>query len=171
MDKKIMNKIDRKFYNKNYKLKNKIKLSILNKIYYKLHKSEIKKQQKEYYIKNKKKILNRDNNYNTKKYYSDINFKIKTCLRHRINIALKGITKSEKTMKLVGCSIEFLKQHLEKQFTKGMSFKNYGKWHIDHIKPCAKFDLSKPSEQRKCFNYTNLQPLWAKDNLKKSNKR
>lgn len=60
-----------------------------------------------------------------------------------------------------------LKKHLEIKFTKGMSWENYGKWHVDHIKPCAKFDLTKESEQRKCFHYTNLQPLWAIDNFKK----
>jgi hypothetical protein len=71
------------------------------------------------------------------------------------------------TEELLGCSIENLKKHLEKQFTQGMSWKNYGKWHVDHIKPCANFDLSKKTEQQKCFNYNNLQPLWAVDNLKK----
>jgi hypothetical protein len=88
-------------------------------------------------------------------------------LRSRIVLALKGNPKLETTMKLVGCSVEFLKQHLEKQFKKDMSWSNYGKWHIDHIKPCSKFDLSKPEEQRKCFHYTNLQPLWAKENYSK----
>ena len=73
-------------------------------------------------------------------------------------------------MKLLGCSLDFLKQYLEFQFKKGMSWSNYGKWHIDHIKPCASFDLSKPNEQHKCFNYINLQPLWAIDNLRKKDK-
>jgi hypothetical protein len=59
---------------------------------------------------------------------------------------------------------------LEKQFTKGMNWKNYGKWHIDHIKPCASFDLSLEHEQKLCFHFTNLQPLWAKDNIRKSDK-
>ena len=69
---------------------------------------------------------------------------------------------------LIGCSIEELKQHLEKQFTLGMNWKNYGYgWHVDHIKPCAFFDFSKEEEQKKCFNYTNLQPLWATENFKK----
>ena len=70
-------------------------------------------------------------------------------------------------MKLVGCSIDQLKQHLEFQFKPGMTWNNYGKWHVDHKKPCASFDLSKPSEQRKCFNWKNLQPLWAEENLSK----
>jgi hypothetical protein len=68
---------------------------------------------------------------------------------------------------LLGCSVDQLKQHLELQFKPRMSWSNYGKWHIDHIKPCAKFNLSKASEQRRCFHYTNLQPLWAKENLQK----
>ena len=98
----------------------------------------------------------------------DSNFRLLGNLRHRLNMALKNDSKSARTMKLIGCSIDFLKQHLEKQFKSGMSWSNYGKWHIDHIKPCASFDLSKPSEQRKCFNYINLQPLWAEENLRKN---
>ena len=100
----------------------------------------------------------------------DFNFRLLGNLRHRVYMALKGICKSERTMKLVGCSIEELKNYLKKQFTTGMSWNNYGKWHIDHIKPCVKFDLSKVSEQRRCFHYTNLQPLWAVDNLSKGKK-
>ena len=75
--------------------------------------------------------------------------------------------KSASTMELVSCSIDKLKQHLESKFTDGMNWDNYGEWHVDHIKPCASFDLSDPDQQRQCFHYTNLQPLWEKDNLKK----
>jgi hypothetical protein len=78
--------------------------------------------------------------------------------------------KSLSTINLIGCSIEHLRRHLAFQFQPGMSWSNYGKWHIDHIRPCAKFDLSKESEQKKCFHYTNLQPLWAKDNLIKGDR-
>ena len=72
-------------------------------------------------------------------------------------------------MKLIGCSIESLKNYLEKQFKKDMTWHNHGLygWHIDHIRPCISFDLIKKSEQKKCFHYTNLQPLWAKENLSK----
>jgi len=70
-------------------------------------------------------------------------------------------------MDLIGESPQFVKNYLTLKFTDGMSWENHGKWHIDHIKPCCSFDLTKPEEQQKCFHYTNLQPLWAKDNLRK----
>lgn len=73
-------------------------------------------------------------------------------------------------MFLIGCEIDYLLYHIQEQFNPGMTWDNYGDWHIDHIKPCANFDLSKPEEQRKCFNYTNLQPLWAEENLIKGKK-
>lgn len=64
-----------------------------------------------------------------------------------------------------------LRIHLESKFKPGMSWKNYGPvWHIDHIKPCAKFDLTDPAQQRECFHWTNLQPLFALENLQKSDK-
>lgn len=85
--------------------------------------------------------------------------------------ALAGRTKSSGTKKLIGCPIEILILHLESQFIEGMSWENYGPvWHVDHIKPCSNFDLSNPEQQRACFNYSNLQPLFAADNLQKGDK-
>jgi hypothetical protein len=75
-----------------------------------------------------------------------------------------------RTEELLGCTISFFIKHLEKHFRPGMSWENYGKWHIDHIIPCAAFDLGDPSQQRQCFHYTNLRPLWAIQNLKKHHK-
>ncbi len=125
--------------------------------------------QKEWRKKNKEKIKRDKQEYwHIKK--NDTVFKVKEYLRHRIYSALKGNTKSLSTMFLIGCEIDYLMYLIQEKFTEGMSWDNYGDWHIDHIKPCAKFDLSKPSEQVKCFNFTNLQPLWAKDNLKKGSK-
>jgi hypothetical protein len=71
------------------------------------------------------------------------------------------------TMELTGCTKEELVKHLEMNFKENMSWDNYGEWHIDHIKPCASFDLTKEEEQKKCFHWTNLQPLWAIENLRK----
>jgi len=97
-------------------------------------------------------------------------YKLRRNLRTRFYHALKNNSKHSSVTKLVGCSIENLWQYLESQFQPGMTRENYGLWHIDHIKPCASFDFSDPEQQKQCFHYTNLQPLWAKDNLKKSNK-
>lgn len=88
--------------------------------------------------------------------------------RVRLRRALKGQMKSAKTLELIGCPAETLKRHLETQFRPGMCWENYGLiWEIDHKKPCAKFDLSKPEQQRACFHYTNLQPLFAEENARK----
>nr|QBK92198.1 MAG: hypothetical protein LCPAC304_05450 [Pithovirus LCPAC304] len=76
--------------------------------------------------------------------------------------------KTKRTMEYVGCDVETLREHLEKQFLKGMTWENQGKWQVDHRKPCAVFDLNKEEERDRCFHYTNLQPLWGPDNLSKS---
>jgi hypothetical protein len=150
----------------NYYLKNTQKLKNQSKLYRKINKVKISIFLKTYNLTHK----NKRNQYRRNKRITDLNYKLTENLRTRIWSALKGINRSKNTMKLVGCSVIFLKSHLESNFTSGMSWENYGEWHIDHIKPCASFNLSKPEEQRKCFHYTNLQPLWAKDNLTKHNK-
>lgn len=94
--------------------------------------------------------------------------KIKRNLRRRLNHALHGNLKCDKTLNLLGCSIEFFKSYLESQFTEGMTWENYGNWHIDHIIPCYKFNLTIPSQQRECFHFSNQRPLWAIDNLSRS---
>ncbi len=100
--------------------------------------------------------------------------KLSHCLRIRILSAMKtsGARKSAKTMILLGCSIPEFKAHLESKFKPGMNWSNHTKdgWHIDHILPCASFDLTDPEQQRKCFHFTNLQPLWATDNRSKSDR-
>lgn len=105
---------------------------------------------------------------------ADPGFKLRMNLRHRIWSALQAneASKSGGIQQLVGCSAADLMRHLEAQFTDGMSWENYGKhgWHIDHIRPCASFDLSDPDQQRQCFHYTNLQPLWEADNIRKGAK-
>lgn len=103
---------------------------------------------------------------------TDLNFKLKECLRRRINKAITRGDKAEKTKNLLGCTIEEFKKHLENQFEKGMNWDNYGYegWHIDHIKPCDSFDLTDLKQQKECFHYSNLQPLWKNDNFKKGNK-
>jgi len=146
-----------------------------------LRKKEIQDYNKDYYRFNKEKELKRNKDWRNShkieliEYYKNKkqinkNFWILHCLRSRINKSLKRNSKSRHTLDLIGCSINFLKKHLQSKFKSGMSWSNYGKWHVDHIRPCASFDLSKELEQRKCFHYTNLQPLWALENLRKSSK-
>lgn len=124
----------------------------------------------QYQKENKEKLKKKRNKYEANRKRNDINYKLNTIIR--INKALKRNSKNSSTIKLLGCSIKELKNHLESQFTKEMSWDNYGQngWEIDHIQPCASFDLSNPEEQYKCFNYTNLQPLWKKENREKWHK-
>lgn len=91
-------------------------------------------------------------------------------LRTRIKYALKGAKKAARTMQLVGCSILEFKAHIEKQFQPGMSWETHGLWEIDHIKPCAKFDLMDLEQQRACFHFSNQQPLWKAENRSKGDK-
>jgi hypothetical protein len=117
----------------------------------------------------KEEIIQRRKERNRTRWKTDLNFKIAGILRDRLHKGLKskGIRKTISAVKLIGCTIEQLKKHIESQFLLGMSWKNYrhDTWHIDHIKPCNTFDLTDPIQQRQCFHYTNLRPLWAKDNL------
>lgn len=88
-------------------------------------------------------------------------------LRHRLwSFAKHG--KRQHMKELIGCSVVVLREHLAKQFKRGMSWKNYGEWEIDHIVPCTAFNLMDKQEQMKCFHFSNLQPLWKHDNRRKS---
>jgi len=102
----------------------------------------------------------------------DAPYRIASLIRGRVFRALRyGYgTKSKRTLELLGCSIPELKVHLEKQFKDGMTWANAGTWHLDHQIPCASFDLRDPVEQAKCFHYSNLQPLWGVDNLRKGSR-
>jgi len=108
----------------------------------------------------------------SKRRANDLNFRMMANIRSAIYIALRNNIKSGRTAELLGCSIEHLRQYLENQFTGNMSWDNYGRygWHIDHIIPLSYFDFSDPEQQKRAWHYTNLQPLWAADNLGKSNK-
>ena len=105
-------------------------------------------------------------------YNGEPTFKLAVCLRGRIRKALRGISKSDATLTLLGCSLEELKAHLESQFLPGMTWKNYGYrgWHVDHARPCASFDLTDSQQQAVCFNYRNLRPMWRFDNQSKGSR-
>lgn len=104
----------------------------------------------------------------------DVSYRIATNLRNRTKYALfaQDSPRYYTDDEYLGCSPAFLRKYLESLFVEGMLWENYGfyGWHIDHILPCASFNFKLPEEQKKCFHYTNLQPLWAEDNLRKSDK-
>ncbi|MDN6292249.1 MAG: hypothetical protein L0J35_04160 [Tetragenococcus halophilus] len=181
---------------KRYHEENKEEIMEYKKKRYEKNKDKHLDWQKEYYQKNKQKVRkykteNADRirevgkarrkrkkehiarvqrEYTYRRRREDTEFRLLDVCRKRLYKAVKNNRKSAKTIELIGCSTEHLKHHLEKQFKEGMSWENYGEWHIDHIMPCASFDFSKPEHQKECFNYMNLQPLWAEENIRKSDK-
>ena len=139
--------------------------------WYYANKDKARENHKEWIRNNQDKIKL----YNKNKMSRCLAYRISRTTKHRMwyvanrnEIKLSRGRKSE----LLGCDRAFLIKWLEKQFKPGMSWENYGVfgWHIDHIRPCASFDLSDPKQQSECFHYTNLQPLWWKDNLSKHSK-
>ena len=116
----------------------------------------------------------RVNVWKAEKLATDPAFRVMQRQLKRLRQALKtqGVPRNRKTNKGFGCSALGLKAHLEALFLPGMSWDNYGYsgWHVDHIRPIASFDLNDPEQFAECFHYTNLQPLWAVDNMAKSDK-
>lgn len=155
-------------YKKNHYTQNKdtyIKNSLKN---YNKNKDSILKKRKIYYNDNKENIFLSI----YEKYRKNPLFRLKISVRNRIRVFLKNknTPKKNKTFDIIGCDPIFLKEFLEKKFFDGMSWDNYGLygWHIDHIIPLS--SAKNEEEMLKLCHYTNLQPLWSKDNLKKSNK-
>ena len=177
-------KRDKSEYDLTYYEKNKELIKEKRRIYYEENKERVLEKHRQYNKANPEKRRNltakyrRENpekckrdarDYHAKRARIDPDYKLLGNLRCRLYSAVcaQGTKKSSETMALIGCTPSELKSHLEDQFTEGMAWENYGEWHVDHIRPCASFDLSIDKEQEICFNYTNLQPLWAVDNLKK----
>jgi len=172
-----------KEYHKNYYNNNKNEFKLKSKKYYELNKDVLQLQHKEYYQKNKEHIKSKTKDYfklNKNKIYkhrnnrskNDIQYKLSNNLRKRLIRALRNNQKSGSAVKDLGCTIEEFKTYLENKFLTGMTWDNWTKdgWHIDHIKPLSSFDLSDRVQILEACHYTNLQPLWAKDNLTKSDK-
>lgn len=138
--------------------------------YYKNKKLYAEKH-KLYSIKNREKLNQYNSIYRKKKKQEDFNFRLRCALRSRLSNAIRT-HKTGSAITDLGCSLDELRNYLESKFQKDMTWKNYGKhgWHIDHIKPLSSFDLSDRSQLAQACHYTNLQPLWAIDNLRKGTK-
>lgn len=177
---------------------NRDKIKEREKQYRKENKDKIQKTKKQYYEKNKIKLLKyRENNKDKKQKYdtqyrknhtvqkreydrqyqkeknrSNVLFRISSRLRQRLNKAIRGTYKSGSAVRDLGCSITDFKQYVEKKFQSDMTWNNYGRqgWHLDHIIPLSNFNLQDRRQLLIALNYTNYQPLWATDNIRKSNK-
>lgn len=171
--------------NRKFRKQNKEHCIEINKKYYAKNKEQILRRSREAYSNDPQKYLAKNKKWATKnkkktneyrrqwqknKWHNDINYKIKSLLRGRLYKAVNNEYKYSTVTDYLGCTIDELKIYLAAKFTEGMTWENHGDWHIDHIKPCSSFDLTNLDEQKKCFHYTNLQPLWAEDNLRKSSR-
>lgn len=134
------------------------------------HPDLVRAKKAAYYQREKKKIIAKYK----KRFKTDVAFRIMETLRSRLRKLVRqtGVKKVDSTLKIAGCSLEFLQAHLKSLFTEGMTWDLLlkGKIHIDHKKPCASFDLKNPEHQRECFGWQNLQPLWGPDNYAKGSK-
>ncbi len=170
---------------KKYREQNKNKLLEKKKEYYQKNKEKFAEYHKQHYLENSDKIKARTkewkqnnkarrNKQHSEKMKSDLRYAIEIRLRTRVYMAIKKqySTKAYKTKELIGCEIYKVIERLKTTMTPDMSWDNFlsGELHIDHIKPCAAFDLTDPEQQRECFHYKNLQLMWAEDNMKKGSK-
>lgn len=163
--------------NKAYRLRHPERHKKVKKKYRANNKEKVLEQRRNWYAANKEKMAeyrqkmsDYHREYWKKRRKVDSMFRIKNNMRNKLNSLCKGNRSS--LLKLLGCTYEEFKRHMESKFIRGMSWENYGKygWHVDHIKPLSAFDLSKGDELKKAWHYTNLQPLWAEDNLSKGTK-
>jgi len=159
-----------------YNSMNSEKIKIKNREYYHKNKELNKIKCREYREKNKERLqLNfrnwrKNNKHKINEYNRKPINKVKNSLRSRINELMNKKYKNPRTLELVGCDYAFLMEYIEKKFTEGMTWENYGYsgWHIDHIIPLC--TAKTEEELKKLYHYTNLQPLWAEDNFKKAKK-
>ena len=176
-----------------WKRKNQDKVKASRKAYYDKNKEQERIQKKEWQTNNKDKKAASDKRYRQKhaekikqnirsnyprlrekqreRYRTDPEYRLKMCLRAGFtqSLRLQDAEKHTSVSKLIGCTMAELKTYLSSKFVEGMSWDNHGKWHIDHVRPVSSFSMADASQRAKCWHFSNLQPLWAKDNLSKSN--
>jgi hypothetical protein len=160
-------------YKKLYSSVNSETIKEERRIWRKNNPDKVSSRNKAWYSTNREKAVNYSKSYIRKRLKNDSLFRMVRSLRSRLLLAFKqqNTKKLNSTFKLTGCTKQELRQHLVSKFRDGMTLENHGPiWHIDHIRPCASFDLSDPAQAAACFHYSNLQPLFAKENRMKSDK-
>lgn len=146
-----------------WRRKNADKLRKYSAEYYRKNTDKLRKTKAEYRRKNADKVRKKSAEYSRR-----IEVRIVRDQRSRLKQII-GST-SVRRHEMTGCTPKQLRDHIESQFVKGMTWENQGRWHIDHIMPCSAFDLTKPDQVKVCFNWQNLRPIWAKKNLRKGKK-
>jgi sulfur relay (sulfurtransferase) DsrC/TusE family protein len=162
-------KVCDQYRSKQWRQQNKKQIAENKKQWYSKNKDKVIKYARQYYSDNKQQIIPKIVKYRLNKIKSDPVFKLRKSLCHRLGKLIKQQSSSI-ALDFLGCSLQELKAHLESQFQPNMTWDNHGKWHIDHIKPLSSFDLTDLAQLRAACHYTNLQPLWAKDNLSKGDR-
>jgi hypothetical protein len=167
------NKEKKKLYNENYRASNKDRIKSYylknkeeRKLYVQKNIEKVREAKKKWLLKNK----DYHNNYFKSRKKTDALFRLKINITSRVYSSIKnnGYSKKSKTYEILGCDFETFKAHLENQFTEGMNWSNQGEWHLDHIYPVS---LARDEQHLIELNhYTNFQPLWAEDNIRKGNK-
>lgn len=160
-------------YDKQHFLDNKEEIKQKHKEYYFSNKKEIRQKQKQYYVSHKQEIRQHNNQYQYNRSKIDIQYKLRKSVRHRLYLARKNNQKAGSAVRDLGCTILELKIYIESKFQPGMSWDNWcnNGWHIDHIIPLDSLDLTDREQLLKACHYTNLQPLWAKDNISKGGRK
>lgn len=159
-------------YDKTYRHNNKERIQKYQKYWKQKNKDKVLEYQRKYRDKYKDKVNAKAAKYMSKRLEGNITVKLAHNIRKRLYKAVK-YNRRYSSITMLGCSIEHLKKYLEDKFYKHpdtgemMTWKNYGKWHIDHIKPLISFNLTDENQLRQACHYTNLQPLWAKENISK----
>lgn len=155
----------RKCYRKQPHILNKEKAT--NRVYRENNRETILKKKKEYYQNNIESERLKRREYEKKRITNDDGFKIRKNVRTRVrNFLKRNNIKAECSItKAIGINGEELEKYIESKFTEDMSWDNYGEWHIDHIDALANYDLTNEEELKKAVHYTNLQPMWAGENM------
>lgn len=159
---------------KKWRADNPDRLTEINQLWYLENKEHADNRSKMYRQNHRDYIRKYQLEYELNRIKTDLQFKLTKLLRTRLAIAIKNNQKVGSAVRDLGCSVDFLKQYLESKFLPGMSWSNHGfgtyKWHIDHIIPLDSFDLTDRKQLLNACHYTNLQPLWQEDNLRKGSK-
>jgi len=159
---------------KRYREKNKEKLNEYHKKWSKEKRKELREYHSKWREDNREHVNEKTRLWYLNRRRTDPSFKLKSNVRTAVWTCLKerNVAKYRSTFILLGYSLEKLMIHLEKQFTEGMTWDNYGEWHVDHKKPMALFQFTSTDDEgfKECWKLENLQPLWCKDNLSKGSR-